>query len=67
MNNSWIAMVTGAGKTTRHVVEGTTRAEAIRIAEGYTGHRVSKIWPAIGKYQSLHDARISSGRKCIAA
>lgn len=65
MNNSWIAMVSSVTKTTRHVVEGTNREEAIRTAEQYTGHRVSKIWPATGKYLCLHDARVSSGRKCL--
>ncbi len=64
-NNSWVVMVTGAGKTSRHVVEGNSRAEAVKNAEDRTGCRVTQAWPATGKYQSLHDGRVSSGMVII--
>lgn len=49
-NNSWIVMVVSAvsvgAKTSRHVVAGATREEAIATAKAHTGCRVTKAWPA---------------------
>jgi hypothetical protein len=65
MKNSWIVKATSRYKSTFHIVAADSYDEAVKVGQQYTGHRIEKAWPAIGKWQSKHDARVSSEQVCL--